>query len=139
MLLHVAPQDFVLDGRAGFRRPPKACVRVWKPTFIGDRFRPGTSGFDRGGSPAHLPWKKLSSSRWLRRTPAGPRNEPRSRCGRYRSGIERSGGVRRREADFRFQHPVTADHFTRDIAWMLKVSGEDAESLKQQYGCAMLG
>ena len=35
--------------------------------------------------------------------------------------------------------PVTADHFTRDIAWMLKVTYEDAESLKQQYGCAMLG
>jgi cell division protein FtsA len=35
--------------------------------------------------------------------------------------------------------PVTADHFTRDIAWMLKVDYDDAESLKQQYGCAMLG
>jgi len=35
--------------------------------------------------------------------------------------------------------PVTCDHLTRDIAWIFKVSYEDAESLKQQYGCAVLG
>jgi cell division protein FtsA len=35
--------------------------------------------------------------------------------------------------------PVWADHFTRDIAAMFKVTYEDAECLKQQYGCALLG
>jgi cell division protein FtsA len=35
--------------------------------------------------------------------------------------------------------PVWADHFTRDIATIFKVTYEDAESLKQQYGCALLG
>jgi cell division protein FtsA len=35
--------------------------------------------------------------------------------------------------------PVTSDHLTRDIAYMFKISYEDAECLKQQYGCAMLG
>ena len=35
--------------------------------------------------------------------------------------------------------PVTSDHLTRDIAYMFKVSYEDAECLKQQYGCAMIG
>ena len=35
--------------------------------------------------------------------------------------------------------PVWGDHFTRDIATIFKVTYEDAESLKQEYGCAMLG
>ena len=34
MLLHVAPQDFILDGRAGFRRPTKGVCSRLKPTFI---------------------------------------------------------------------------------------------------------
>ncbi len=35
--------------------------------------------------------------------------------------------------------PVWSDHFTRDIASVFKVTYEDAECLKQQYGCALLG
>jgi cell division protein FtsA len=35
--------------------------------------------------------------------------------------------------------PVWADHFTRDIAEMFKVTYEDAECLKQEYGCALRG
>jgi cell division protein FtsA len=35
--------------------------------------------------------------------------------------------------------PVSAGHFTRDVAFGLKVLYEDAERLKVEYGCAMLG
>ena len=35
--------------------------------------------------------------------------------------------------------PIWADHFTRDVASVFKVTYEDAECLKQQYGCALLG
>src|SRR5258708_25036810 len=35
--------------------------------------------------------------------------------------------------------PVWADQLTRDIASIFKVTYEDAECLKQQYGCALLG
>jgi cell division protein FtsA len=35
--------------------------------------------------------------------------------------------------------PVWADHLTRDVSAILKVTYEDAECLKQQYGCALLG
>jgi cell division protein FtsA len=34
---------------------------------------------------------------------------------------------------------VSADHFTRDVAFGLTVSYEDAEHLKREYGCAILG
>jgi len=35
--------------------------------------------------------------------------------------------------------PVCADHFTSDVAHGLLVSTEDAEWIKEQQGCAMLG
>ncbi|MCE5309928.1 MAG: cell division protein FtsA [Acidobacteriales bacterium] len=35
--------------------------------------------------------------------------------------------------------PVAGDHFSRDVAWRFTVSIEDAERIKQQYGCAVLG
>jgi cell division protein FtsA len=35
--------------------------------------------------------------------------------------------------------PVSADHFTRDVAVGLTVQYNDAERLKLEYGCAMLG
>jgi len=34
---------------------------------------------------------------------------------------------------------VSSDHFTRDVAFGFKISYEDAEMLKRDYGCAMLG
>ena len=35
--------------------------------------------------------------------------------------------------------PISADHFTRDVAVGLTVQYADAERLKLEYGCAMLG
>jgi cell division protein FtsA len=35
--------------------------------------------------------------------------------------------------------PISGDHFTRDVAVGLTVQSDDAERLKIQYGCAMLG
>ncbi len=35
--------------------------------------------------------------------------------------------------------PICGDHFTRDVARGLTVTLEDAERIKEQYGCAMLG
>ena len=35
--------------------------------------------------------------------------------------------------------PIAGDHLTRDVAYGLTVSFEDAEALKREYGCAILG
>jgi cell division protein FtsA len=35
--------------------------------------------------------------------------------------------------------PVSGEHFTRDLSWVLKIAYEDAEHLKREYGCAILG
>ena len=34
---------------------------------------------------------------------------------------------------------ISADHFTRDVAFGFNVNYEDAEKLKREYGCAILG
>ena len=33
---------------------------------------------------------------------------------------------------------IAGDSFTKDIAWCLTVSYEDAEMLKEEYGCAIV-
>ena len=38
-----------------------------------------------------------------------------------------------------FSIAVGAEHFTRDVAYDFKISYEDAEKLKLEYGCAILG
>jgi len=35
--------------------------------------------------------------------------------------------------------PVSGDHFTRDVSHGLRISHEDAEKLKEECGCAILG
>lgn len=35
--------------------------------------------------------------------------------------------------------PIGGDHFTGDVAYCLKVSFEDAQRMKEEYGCARLG
>jgi cell division protein FtsA len=35
--------------------------------------------------------------------------------------------------------PLSSDHLTKDVAWVMCVSYEDAEDLKKEYGCAILG
>lgn len=35
--------------------------------------------------------------------------------------------------------PIGGDHFSSDVAWVLKTSFEDAQRLKEEYGCARLG
>ncbi len=35
--------------------------------------------------------------------------------------------------------PLGGEHFTRDLAYCLKISFEDAQALKEEYGCARMG
>ena len=56
MILHLLPQDFTLDGRAGYRNPHKAAsARAWKPTSTCHRVRAGAPGAGlRAVHQAHL-------------------------------------------------------------------------------------
>ncbi|MGD1091564.1 MAG: cell division protein FtsA [Bryobacteraceae bacterium] len=142
MLLHVLPQDFTLDGRAGYRKPQTGvCSRLEANVHI------ITSSFQEHQailSGAHLAGLMVEETVF----------EPMAAAYACLSQEERARGVALLDLGLHSTDlviydgdalllasslPVWADHLTRDIAAIFKVTYEDAECLKQQYGCALLG
>jgi cell division protein FtsA len=142
MLLHVLPQDFTLDGRAGFRKPHKGvCSRLEANVHI------VTGSFQEHQAvvaAAHLAGLVVEETVF----------EPMAAAYACLSPEERSRGVAVLDLGLHSSDlvvydgdalllaasiPVWADHLTRDVATVFKVTYEDAECLKQQYGCALLG
>ncbi len=142
MLLHVLPQDFTLDGRAGYRKPHKGvCSRLEANVHI------VTGSFQEHQaviSAAHLAGLMVEETVF----------EPMAAAYACLYQEERARGVALADLGLDSTDlviydgdalllatsvPVWADHLTRDIASVFKVTYEDAECLKQQYGCALLG
>ena len=142
MILHVAPQDFILDGRAGFRQPTKGvCSRLEANVHLVTGSTQEHQALIASAHLAHLPVEEtVFEPMAAAYACVGPEERARG-VAIVDIGLESSGLVvyDGEKLILASSIPVTADHFTRDIAWMLKVDYEDAESLKQQYGCAMLG
>jgi cell division protein FtsA len=142
MLLHVLPQDFTLDGRAGFRKPHKGvCSRLEANVHI------ITASFQEHQSlvaAAHLAGLLVEETVFEPMAAAYACLLPEERqrgaavldLGLHSSDLVVYDGDALLLAS---SLPVWADHLTRDIATIFKVSYEDAECLKQQYGCALLG
>jgi len=142
MLLHVLPQDFTLDGRSGYRKPHTGvCSRLEANVHI------ITGSFQEHQavvSGAHLAGLIVEETVF----------EPLAAAYACLSQDERARGVALLDLGLHSTGmviydgdalllaaslPVWADHLTRDIAAIFKVTYEDAECLKQQYGCALLG
>lgn len=142
MLLHVLPQDFTLDGRSGFRKPHKGvCSRLEANVHI------VTASFQEHQAvvaATHLAGIAVEETVY----------EPMAAAYACLYQEERARGVALLDLGLHSSDlvvydgdamllassiPVWADHLTRDIAAMFKVTYEDAECLKQQYGCALLG
>ncbi|HTS78334.1 MAG TPA: cell division protein FtsA [Bryobacteraceae bacterium] len=142
MLLHVLPQDFTLDGRAGFRRPERGvCSRLEANVHI------ITASFQEHQSvvaASHMAGLAVEETVY----------EPMAAAYACLYAEERERGAAVLDLGLHSSDlviydgdamllaasiPVWADHLTRDIATIFKVSYEDAECLKQQYGCALLG
>jgi cell division protein FtsA len=142
MILHVAPQDFVLDGRAGFRKPTRGiCSRLEANVHLVTASVQEHQALIASAHLAHLPVEEtVFEPMAAAYACVGPEERARG-VAVVDIGLESSGLVvyDGEKLVLASSIPVTADHFTRDIAWMLKVDYEDAEILKQQYGCAMLG
>ena len=107
MVLHVAPQDFTLDGRAGFRRPTKGvCSRLEANVHLVTASVQEHQALIAAAHLAHLPVEETvfepMAAAYACVGPGGAR--ARRGRGRHRSGIERPGGLRRREADPGLQH-----------------------------------
>ena len=142
MLLHVLPQDFTLDGRSGYRKPHKGvCSRLEANVHI------VTASFQEHQAvvaAGHLAGLAVEETVF----------EPMAAAYACLYPEERARGVALLDMGLHSTDlvvydgdamllassiPVWADHLTRDIAAIFKVTYEDAECLKQQYGCALLG
>jgi cell division protein FtsA len=142
MILHASPQDFVLDGRAGFRKPHKGvCSRLEANVHIITASVQEHHAIVSAAHSAHLAVEETVFEPMAAAYGCVAHDERVRGVAVIDLGLDSTGMVIY-DGDklvLASNIPVTSDHLTRDVAYMLKISYEDAESLKQQYGCAMLG
>lgn len=142
MIMHACPQYFTVDGEPGYRDPKGLkCSRLVASVHLVTTSTQETHNIVSAMHQAHLAVEETVF-------------EPLA--GAYASVLpnERSRGVA--VVDIGMQStdivvydgdalvhsislPICSDHLTKDVAWGLSVSYEDAEALKTQYGCAILG
>ena len=142
MLLHVLPQDFTLDGRAGYRKPHKGvCSRLESNVHI---VTASLQEHQALVAAAHLAHLAVEETVFEPLAAAYACLFPEDRAGGVALvdlGMHSTGLViyDGEAVQLASTLPVWSDHFTRDVASVFKVTYEDAECLKQEYGCALLG
>ena len=141
MLLHVFPQDFNVDGRAGYRNPRGVtCSRLEANVHILTRRHAGARQPDQRRAPSALrAWKRPCSSRSPRpMPPILPEDRARGVAlvdiGLHSTDLVVYDGD---AVVLALSLPICGDHFTRDVAFGLEGAYEDAERLKVEYGCAI--
>jgi cell division protein FtsA len=142
MLLHVLPQDFTLDGRSGYRKPQKGvCSRLEANVHI------VTASFQEHQAvvaAAHVAGLAIEETVFEPMAAAYACLVPEERTrgaalldlGLHSTDLVVYDGDALLLAS---SIPIWAEHLTRDVSSVFKVTYEDAECLKQQYGCALLG
>jgi cell division protein FtsA len=142
MLLHLFPQDFTVDGRAGHRNP-RGMIGSRLEVFV---HLVTSSAHEHHGlvgaaNQAHLVVEETVFEP-VAAAYASLANEGREDgiavidIGAHSTEM----AVYHGEALlFSASLPICGDHFTSDVARGLLVSREDAEWIKEQHGCAMLG
>jgi cell division protein FtsA len=148
MLVHVLPQDFAIDGKPGYRRPVGAeCSRVEANAQLITASAQEHQRLVGCLHQAHLAVEE-SVFEPIAGAYAAVLPEERGRgaalidLGVHSTGIAIYDGEALVGAA---SLPISADHLTRDVTLGLRlshgltVSYEDAESLKREYGCAMMG
>lgn len=141
-VLQLAPQDFTLDGRAGYRNPRgSTCSRLEAHVHIITAPVQDHDGLIGAVHQAHFGVAETIFEP-MAAAYAAVLAEDRARgvalldIGSHSSDLVVYDGESLLLAK---TLPVSADHFTRDVAFGLKTSYEDAEQLKIEYGCAILG
>ncbi len=141
-LLQLFPQDFTLDGRAGYRNPRgSTCSRLEANAYV----------VTAPAQEHHTLVNAIHLSHY-----AVEETVYEALAAAYAAVLsdDRSRGVALVDIGFDSTDivvydgealvlakslAVSSDHFTRDVAFGFKISYEDAEMLKRDYGCAMLG
>jgi cell division protein FtsA len=148
LLIHVLPQDFIVDGRAGYRYPlGMVCSRIEVNVLLITCSRLEHDGVITAAQQAHLRVDETMFEPLAASYSAVVAEERRRGVAVVDLGVD-STGVVVYDGDAcvgAASLPVTAGHLTRDLTIGLRqtcgvtVSYEDAETLKREYGCAVLG
>ena len=142
MILQLFPQDFTLDGRSGKRYPRgSTCSRLEANVHIVTFSEQEHDSIVNAVQQASYAVEETVFEPVAIAYAAVTRDD-RNRgvavvdIGMHSTGVTVYDG----EAILLARSiPVSADHFTRDVAVGLTVHYDDAERLKVQYGCAILG
>ncbi len=147
-LIHVFPQDFTVDGRAGYRYPVGAvCTRLEANVLLITTSSIEHECIVSAAQRAHIHIKDTVFEP-VAGGYASVFPEERGRgVAVIDMGVDATGVVLYdgEAAVTACSLPITADHLTRDLTTGLRyscgvtVSLDDAETLKRDYGCAMLG
>jgi cell division protein FtsA len=142
MLLQMLPQDFTIDGRAGYRHAEgSACSRLEANVYLITSSLREHEMLLAAAHESHVAVEETIFEP-IAASYAAILPEERTRgvalldIGWHSSGLVVYDG----EAVVMAKSlPICGDLFTRDVAHGLTVAYEDAERLKIEYGCAMLG
>ena len=141
-LLQVCPQDFTLDGRAGYRNPKgMSCARVEANVHVVTASAHDHQALVACMHHAHLAVEE-SIFEAMAAAYAAVLPEDRARGVAVIDVGAQSTHLAVYDGDallLATTIPVGSDHMTRDVSWLLKVNYEDAENLKKEYGCAITG
>ncbi len=141
-VLQVAPQDFTVDGRAGFRNPRGVpCARLEANVHVITVARGEHQALINA---VHQAWLAVEDTVFEPAAAAYAAVLPEDRArgvtlvdiGAHSTEIVVYDGDAMLRAS---SIPVSGDFFTSDVAFGMTVSFEDAEALKREYGCAILG
>jgi len=148
MLVHVFPQDFTVDGRAGYRSPVGLqCARLEANVLLITTSEHEHDGLVNAAHEAHLSvddtvFEPVAAAYSAVLPEERHRGAAVIDLGMHSTGVAVYDGD---AAVGAASLPIAADHLTRDIAVGLNyyhgitISYENAEILKREYGCAMLG
>jgi cell division protein FtsA len=141
-VLQICPQDFTLDGRAGYRNPKGiTCARLEANVHVVTASAQDHGALLSAVHQAHLAVDE-SVFEGIAAAYAAVLPEDRARGVAVIDVGAQSTEVAVYDGDallLAMGLPIAGDHLTRDISWLLKVDYEDAESLKKEYGCAITG
>jgi cell division protein FtsA len=141
-ILQVCPQDFTIDGRAGYRNPQRlTCARLEANVHVITASAQEHEGLVSAVHQAHLAVEE-SVFEGVASAYAAVLPEDRARGVAVIDIGAQSTHLAVYDGDallLATALPVGGDHFTRDVSYLLKVNYEDAENLKREYGCALTG
>jgi len=141
-VLQICPQDFILDGRAGYRNPKGImCARLEANVHVVTTSMQEHQALVDAVHQAHLAVEE-SVFEGIAAAYASILQEDRARgvvlidIGAQSTHLAVYDGEALLLAT---AIPIAGEHMTRDVSWLLKMNYEDAESLKREYGCALTG